>query len=118
MRDRNGTRTRAIPGGSATLRQNEHIQLGMISPLHLLRHSPMYLPQVNYNAKAKLFSFTPRGFNWYILPSMLQPQRLQQRNRQKRRVRQLAAEALQNVCAIRSGAKEVLACGAFIQPYQ
>lgn len=107
MRDRNGTRHRAF----ATLRQGDRPQRRIVGPEELLQLTGFSLPLVSFSTKQRVVTLTPRGFSWSTFRARM-PWRLQERSTVRREIRDVASEALQNICALRSGAKEMLACGA------
>jgi len=86
-------------------------------PNSLLAISPIYLPSVHMDIKHRSVTLTPRGVNYAFL-SMIPAlgRRLQRqllpRCRATAAKRSAALEALQNVAALRTGAKALLAIGA------
>lgn len=107
-----------IRKGGARLRQPGTPQTRALpNPNSLLAISPLYLPSVHMDIKHRAVTLTPRGVNYAFL-SMLPAlgRRLQRQLVPRCRATAakccVALEALQNVAALRTGAKALLAVGA------
>jgi hypothetical protein len=114
MADSYGVRLR--PGG-ARLRQPGYAPLSLSATAALLSLSPLQLPSLHLDMRRRVLSFNPRGVNWGFLNFLPHVggalhRRLSPRCRATAGKRQAAAEALQNVVALRAGARALLQHGA------
>ena len=115
LSDSFGLRIRSGSPG-CRLRQPGATPPGLPSASRLLACSPINMPTMHVDLKRRILTFSPHGMNYGFLRMLPQFGRAVQRNLSPRcrctaSKRQAAAEALQNVCSLRSGARELLSLG-------
>jgi hypothetical protein len=97
------------------LRQPGRIPPSLSGAATILACSPIHIPPLHMDAKQRTLTLSP-GVSKGFLPALAKLGRGVQRNlspqcRSTAEKRQAAAEALQNVCAMRSGARSLLSVG-------
>lgn len=115
LSDSYGLRIRS-GGPSCRLRQPGAIPPCLPGAATLLSHSPLNFPTLHIDLSRSMVTLSPHGVNFGFLKMLPQFGRAVQRNlsprcRNTASKRQAAAEALQNVCALRSGARDLLSVG-------